>query len=113
VVVLFLTFVRLIRDLKSGLKDPTSQALGLSVIVLLLGGTIFYTNVEHWKILDSFYFCVITLSTIGYGDFTPHTDLGKIFTTFYVFIGVGTLVTFITQIATSRTAKKIPTSPRT
>jgi voltage-gated potassium channel len=101
-ILLFFTFIRLLRDLKAGLKDPTFQLLGISVIFLLIGGTIFYSNVEHWKVLDSLYFCVITLTTIGYGDFTPHTALGKIFTIFYVFIGGGTLVSFVTLMATMR-----------
>ena len=35
------------------------------------------------------YFCVVTMSTVGYGDFSPETALGKVYTIFYLFIGIG------------------------
>jgi len=68
-------------------------ALALFAIAL---GTVFYHLVEHLKWVDSYYFSVITLATVGYGDITPHTTAGKIFTTFYIFFGVGVLTTFLT-----------------
>lgn len=64
------------------------------VAALVCGGAIFYHLVEHWSWLNSVYFCVITLATVGYGDFTPHTDLGKLFTIFYVIAGIGVLASF-------------------
>lgn len=68
--------------------------LGLALIVLATG-TIFYHYVEklHW--IDSYYFSVVTLSTVGYGDITPHTNAGKIFTTFYILAGIGIITTFV------------------
>ncbi|MFN2234796.1 MAG: potassium channel family protein, partial [Anaerolineales bacterium] len=38
--------------------------------------------------LDSFYFVVITLTTIGYGDFSPTTPATKLITIFYGLNGV-------------------------
>ena len=68
----------------------------LSSAVLALGvGTVFYHLVEHFSWLNSYYFSAVTLTTVGYGDFVPHTDAGKIFTTFYVFFGIGIITTFI------------------
>lgn len=58
-------------------------------------GTVFYRFVEHLGWLDAYYLSVITLTTVGYGDVTPHTHIGKIFTTFYIFFGVGILSQFI------------------
>lgn len=60
--------------------------IALSAIGL---GAIFYHKVEKLSWLDSAYFTVITLATVGFGDITPHTDLGKVFTIFYVIVGIG------------------------
>lgn len=63
-----------------------------AIAFTLIGiGTVFYHIVENWKLIDSLYFSTVTLTTIGYGDFTPKTDAGKLFTVFYVLIGVGTV----------------------
>lgn len=64
-------------------------------LVTIAVGTVVYHFVENYSWLDSYYMSVITLATVGYGDYVPHTDVGKIFTTFYVLIGVGILTTFM------------------
>ena len=49
--------------------------------------------------LDSPYFRVITLTTAGYGDFSPSTTAGKNFTMFYIFIGLGIILGFVNAVA--------------
>jgi hypothetical protein len=51
--------------------------------------------VEGWTVLDSLYFGVTTLTTVGYGDMGPSTDGSKIFTALYVFFGVAIVATLI------------------
>ena len=59
------------------------------ILIFLFGGAIFYNKIEKWRFLDALYFSAYTMTTVGYGDFVPKTDAGKIFTIFYVFAGVG------------------------
>ncbi|MEK7626285.1 MAG: potassium channel family protein [Patescibacteria group bacterium] len=83
---------------------------GLLAGSMILIGTVFYHFVEKLSYLDSFYFSVITLATVGYGDITPKTDIGKLFTAFYVLAGIGIIATFanllIKRAATNRAQKK-------
>lgn len=95
----FGTLIRFVRGLWYGFKDPEFKGLLFFVIILLFSGTVFYTQVEHWRVLDSLYFSVTTLTTIGFGDFSPKTDIGKIFTIFYIFIGIGAILGFINLVA--------------
>lgn len=63
-------------------------------IVVLAVGILFYHRVEHFSLIDAFYFCVITLTTVGYGDLTPQTEVGKLFTALYVITGVAIIAAF-------------------
>ena len=95
----FVTFLRFLNGLRKGLKDPEFRGLLFLVVILLTSGTFFYSQVEGWRVLDSLYFSVTTLATVGYGDFHPKTDIGKIFTMVYILLGVGALLGFVDLIA--------------
>jgi hypothetical protein len=86
---------RFFRSLWTGLKDREFRAMFYWVLGILLLGTWFYAKVEDWRALDALYFTITTLTTVGYGDFSPKTDAGKIFTIFYIFVGIGLLSGFI------------------
>ena len=47
---------------------------GILVIGYVLGGSFLFSGWEKWSLLDSAYFCFITLTTIGFGDFVPKTN---------------------------------------
>ena len=75
-------------------RDPGVSVPFTLLLATLLIGTVFYRIVEGWDLLDAVYFSVVTMATVGYGDFTPHTAPGKIFTMVYIVVGIGLLATF-------------------
>ena len=77
----------------SKVRQRYYEAFG-GLAVILVGGAAVYHNLMHLSWVDAFYFCTITLTTIGYGDIVPTTDVEKIFTIFYVLIGIGVVATF-------------------
>ena len=77
------------------LKDKQYRDLLITSLIILLMGTLSYHHLEGWSYIDSLYFSVITLTTVGYGDFSPQTNGGKIFTIFYIFIGLGMILSFL------------------
>ncbi|HLA05569.1 MAG TPA: NAD-binding protein [Syntrophales bacterium] len=71
------------------------RKLAIAIIVLLsmlLMGTIGFHYLEGWSFLESFYATVVTLSTVGYGDFLPRSKEGMLFTVFLIIVGVGTML---------------------
>lgn len=95
---------------ESFLNKNSYRIITLIALITLLVGTIFYHIVEKLNWIDSWYLSVITLATVGYGDFTPKTDLGKLFTTIYVLIGIGIIVAFTSSLirrASERREKKL------
>lgn len=82
-------------------KKEETRALLFMISITLLSGTIFYSTVEKFSVIDSLYFSFMTLTTIGYGNYAPATTLGKIFTMIYVMVGLGLMSMFITTVAKS------------
>lgn len=70
----------------------------LFFIVTLIGAAII-GSIENWNFLDSFYMSVMTATTIGYGDFVPITNAGKMFISFYSLLSIGTFFYIFSLIA--------------
>ena len=101
-----LTLRRLIVSLFRKWREPEFRTILLTMMLMLLSGTIFYSTVEGWSLFDSFYFCVITLATIGYGDLYPQTMFGKLFTIIYILVGLGLFVALIHDLSDGLLKKK-------
>lgn len=88
----------LIRTFLTFLRDKEYRDLLITTAVIILFGSTVYHFIEGWSWIDSIYFSIITLTTIGYGDFSPQTDEGKLFTIFYILIGVGIILSFLNTL---------------
>lgn len=58
-------------------------------LFLIIAGTTGYVLIEGWSWLDALYMTMITLSTVGYGEVHSVSHIGRIYTIFLVFFGVG------------------------
>lgn len=79
-------------------KRKVLFAIFFAVAIIFIGIFIF-RRLEHWSYVDAFYFTTITLTTIGYGDVVPKTELGKIVASLFALIGVGTFLFCVGIIA--------------
>ncbi len=68
------------------------------VFILFLGGTIGYSLIEDWTILDSLYMTVITLSTTGFKEIYPLSITGRIFTMVLIIFGISILFYALSEI---------------
>jgi hypothetical protein len=91
--------LRVFRDFFATLLQPEFRPIFGSVLVVLTVGTLVFRELEGWGLLDSLYFSVVTLATIGYGDLTPTTSTAKLFSIVYIFVGVGILGVFISAVS--------------
>jgi voltage-gated potassium channel len=69
---------------------------------MLLGGVLVYHWLEGWSYIDALYFCVVSLATVGYGDFTPTTPLARLFTIFYLINGIAILLALFDRLRVVR-----------
>ena len=87
------------------LGDRDSRPVLTWSLMTLLLGTLVYHWLEGWNYLDALYFSVISLATIGYGDFVPTTQLGKAFTILYVINGIAILLALFDRIRVVRSQR--------
>ncbi len=90
---------RSVKNLFEGFKSPEILSLMFLLVLLLALGMTFYHVEEDWSWLDSLYFSAMTITTVGYGDLAPTTQISKLFTMVYVFAGLGIVLAFVRAIA--------------
>jgi len=112
----FVRIVRIFRLVRSGKvfynyinKNKSYSTLQMILILtgllILLSSISVFTienpvNPEFSSLLDSFWWSVVTLSTVGYGDVVPITPEGKVFSVILIGMGIvliGTLTGFLTD----------------
>ena len=71
------------------------KVLAASSVALIVVGTVVFSLLEDWSIVDSLYFSVVTVTTVGFGDLTPDTDGAKLFTVLYILMGISIIGAFL------------------
>ena len=88
-------------------RDPEGKVLLAGAATMVGVGTLVYHVLEGWSLLDSLYFSVVTLATVGFGDLTPTTDLAKLFTVGYITVGIGIVAAFASELTKFRRAERM------
>ena len=70
-----------------------------AVCIWLIMGMFVFNRLEDWGHLPSFYFCVVTLTTVGLGDLYPTTADGEAFHFFYCVTGLGLVAVLLTALS--------------
>ncbi|MBC2602190.1 potassium channel family protein [Puniceicoccus vermicola] len=99
-----LTVLQFFRGLRMAWQQTHFRITLILALTIVACGTAFYCRTEGWSVVDASYFCVMTLTTIGYGDLHPTRDVSKIFTIFYALVGIGVFVALVTQLAQAQIA---------
>jgi hypothetical protein len=96
--------VKLMAEIK-GAKDKSVVFALLKSLGIIFGfvgiGYAFFRN-SGWTFVDCFYFAMVTVTTVGYGDLTPDDDPAhQTFTWMYAFTGVVFLGAAVTDLVTA------------
>lgn len=92
---------------RSKIDDHVYKVLAASAVGLIAVGTVVFSLLEDWSIVDSLYFSVVTTTTVGFGDLTPDTDGAKLFTVVYIVFGISIIGTFLDARLRHHSAKRI------
>ena len=75
--------------------------IGLFFVIIFFGFIFYITEPTVESIGDGFYWALVTVTTVGYGDITPATPSGKLIASFLILLGLGLIAT-ITAIVSAK-----------
>lgn len=90
----------------------------LSIVVVLFGTILIYSleydepNAEIKSLEDALWWCVQTVTTVGYGDIVPVTSLDRYVAMAYMGFGIAMITTLIYTITTNFYKKRIEAEER-
>ncbi len=88
----------LLSTLSGETKRHLLYAISIIFLAIAVGATGFML-LEDLSLLDAVYFATETVTTVGYGDLSPKTPAGRLFTIFFMLAGVGSVLYALTAVA--------------
>ena len=89
-------------DIMPGANDKSFLIPIITLCLLYSVSVLFFHFVEGWTFLDAAYYTTVTIATVGYGDFTPKTSLGKVGAIILIFSGISVAFYVITNLGAIR-----------
>jgi voltage-gated potassium channel len=75
------------------------KAAGVLALLTALAGGGGFASVENLSFGNGVYWAIVTMTTVGYGDITPHTTEGKVVAVVVMLVGIGTATLVIGAVA--------------
>lgn len=79
-------------------KSPEFRGLAVAAVLMIASGTIVYALIEHWSVVDAFYFAVSVLTTTTPTGLVLTHTITKLFTVIYVLLGITIIIEFARRI---------------
>ena len=97
--------------LRASMKKIGVFLFTVLALVVIIGSMMYMIEGEangFTDIPNSIYWAIVTLTTVGYGDISPQTPIGKILASLVMFLGYGIIAvpTGIVTVEISQTARK-------
>ncbi|MDC1105348.1 potassium channel protein [Prolixibacteraceae bacterium] len=82
-------------------KSTKTLRIGISIFVLIhTFGIVGYMFFEEYSFIDALYMTIITVSTVGFGEIKPLSDVGRLFTSALILMSLGNLAYLGTAVVT-------------
>jgi len=81
---------------RSAAPDIKLKVVIVSLVLLIVLGTVLFRFLEPFTWIQAFYFTVSTMTTVGFGDLIPSSDSTRLVAALYMLVSVSLYVSFIT-----------------
>jgi voltage-gated potassium channel len=92
-------YARVFHAIKIAFRTPRVVTLLSLTMFVAVTFALVIMVIEGWGLVDAFYFAVVSMATVGYGDLAPQTTPGKLITIGFLLVGIGIFVLTVGAIA--------------
>jgi len=76
-------------------------------LFFIIGCSLFIGFMEGWDIVTSIYYCVVTATSVGYGDIAPKTQSMRLFAVLFIPFSIAVMAEFVARVASLYIDRKV------